>query len=56
MRKLYTFLPRFAHVSCSSSSHSAELNAENILMLASPVLADAYSGYVDHLVAKYGGA
>ena len=36
-------------------SRSAELNAENILMIESPALADAYSAYVDHLMRKYGG-
>ena len=36
-------------------SHSAEQNAENLLMLTSPALADAYSDYIDHLMAKYGG-
>ena len=35
-------------------SHSAEQNAENLLMLTSPALADAYSAYIDHLMAKYG--
>ncbi|MBF6589388.1 MAG: phosphatidylserine/phosphatidylglycerophosphate/cardiolipin synthase family protein [Ktedonobacterales bacterium] len=37
-------------------SHSAELNAENILRIESAPLADAYSQYVDHLLRKYGGA
>lgn len=36
-------------------SHSAEQNAENLLMLTSPALADAYSAYIDHLMAKYSG-
>lgn len=36
-------------------SHSAEQNAENLLMLTNPTLADAYSDYIDHLMAKYGG-
>jgi len=35
-------------------SHSAELNAENILLIDSPALAEAYSAYIDHLLAKYG--
>jgi phosphatidylserine/phosphatidylglycerophosphate/cardiolipin synthase-like enzyme len=35
-------------------SHSAEQNAENLLMLTNPPLADAYSAYVDHLMQKYG--
>jgi phosphatidylserine/phosphatidylglycerophosphate/cardiolipin synthase-like enzyme len=35
-------------------SHSAELNAENLLVLESRALADEYSRYVDHLMAKYG--
>jgi len=34
-------------------SHSAELNAENILMLESPALAAAYSEYVDELIRRY---
>lgn len=36
-------------------SRSAELNAENIVFLTSPALADAYSAYIDHLMQKYGG-
>ncbi|HLJ81433.1 MAG TPA: phosphatidylserine/phosphatidylglycerophosphate/cardiolipin synthase family protein [Ktedonobacterales bacterium] len=35
-------------------SHSAEQNAENILLLESAPLAEAYSRYIDHLKAKYG--
>jgi len=35
-------------------SHSAEQNAENLLMLTNPALADAYNGYIDHLMQKYG--
>ncbi len=34
-------------------SHSAELNAENILMIDSRALADQYSKYIDHLLEKY---
>ncbi len=34
-------------------SRSAELNAENILMIASPALAATYSQQIDHLMAKY---
>lgn len=34
-------------------SRSATLNAENILMIESPALAEEYSAYVDHLIAKY---
>ncbi|MBA3943054.1 MAG: phosphatidylserine/phosphatidylglycerophosphate/cardiolipin synthase family protein [Herpetosiphonaceae bacterium] len=34
-------------------SHSAELNAENILLIQSPALADQYSRYIDHLMKKY---
>lgn len=34
-------------------SHSAELNAENLLMLTSPALAETYSAYIDHLMEKY---
>jgi phosphatidylserine/phosphatidylglycerophosphate/cardiolipin synthase-like enzyme len=34
-------------------SHSAEQNAENILLIQSPAIADAYSSYIDHLIAKY---
>ena len=36
-------------------SRSAQLNAENLLLLESPALADRYSAYIDHLVARYGG-
>jgi phosphatidylserine/phosphatidylglycerophosphate/cardiolipin synthase-like enzyme len=35
-------------------SRSAEFNAENILLIESPALADAYSAMIDHLIAKYG--
>ncbi len=35
-------------------SHSAEMNAENILFMESAPLAEAYSAYIDHLKAKYG--
>jgi phosphatidylserine/phosphatidylglycerophosphate/cardiolipin synthase-like enzyme len=34
-------------------SRSAQLNAENILFIKSPPLAEAYSAYIDHLVEKY---
>jgi phosphatidylserine/phosphatidylglycerophosphate/cardiolipin synthase-like enzyme len=34
-------------------SRSAELNAENILIIENAALADAYSAYIDHLMAKY---
>lgn len=34
-------------------SHSAEQNAENILLLESAALAETYSWYIDHLTAKY---
>ncbi len=34
-------------------SHSAQLNAENILMIENPALADEYSTYIDHLMSKY---
>jgi phosphatidylserine/phosphatidylglycerophosphate/cardiolipin synthase-like enzyme len=34
-------------------SRSAELNAENILFIDSPSLAETYSAYVDHLIQKY---
>ncbi len=36
-------------------SRSAQLNAENILMIESAALADCYSGYIGHLVQKYRG-
>lgn len=36
-------------------SRSAEFNAENILLIESPALADCYSSYIDGLVEKYGG-
>jgi phosphatidylserine/phosphatidylglycerophosphate/cardiolipin synthase-like enzyme len=35
-------------------SHSAELNAENILLIESPALAETYSRYIDHLMTRYG--
>ena len=31
-------------------SRSAELNAENIVVVESPALAEEYSAYVDHLI------
>jgi phosphatidylserine/phosphatidylglycerophosphate/cardiolipin synthase-like enzyme len=34
-------------------SRSAQFNAENILFLESPALAETYSNYIDHLIAKY---
>ena len=34
-------------------SHSATLNAENILMIESPALAAEYKAYVSHLMSKY---
>ncbi|MDP9372942.1 MAG: phospholipase D-like domain-containing protein [Chloroflexota bacterium] len=34
-------------------SHSAQLNAENLLLLESPALADRYSAYIDHLMETY---
>jgi phosphatidylserine/phosphatidylglycerophosphate/cardiolipin synthase-like enzyme len=34
-------------------SRSAEFNAENILFLESPPLAETYSHYIDHLIEKY---
>ncbi len=37
-------------------SHSAELNAENILLIENQPLADAYGRYIDHLIEKYGGS
>jgi phosphatidylserine/phosphatidylglycerophosphate/cardiolipin synthase-like enzyme len=37
-------------------SRSAQLNAENILFIESAALAEEYSGYIDHLLQKYGGA
>ncbi len=35
-------------------SRSAQFNAENILFIESAPLAEAYSGYIDHLMRKYG--
>ena len=35
-------------------SRSAQFNAENILFIESAPLAEAYSGYIDHLKLKYG--
>jgi phosphatidylserine/phosphatidylglycerophosphate/cardiolipin synthase-like enzyme len=34
-------------------SHSAEMNAENILLIQSPPLAARYVQYIGHLMAKY---
>ncbi len=34
-------------------SRSAQFNAENILFIESPQLAERYSGYIDHLIEKY---
>jgi phosphatidylserine/phosphatidylglycerophosphate/cardiolipin synthase-like enzyme len=34
-------------------SRSAQFNAENILFLESPALAETYSAYIDHLIEKY---
>ena len=34
-------------------SRSAQFNAENILFLDSAALAEQYSRYIDHLIAKY---
>jgi phosphatidylserine/phosphatidylglycerophosphate/cardiolipin synthase-like enzyme len=36
-------------------SHSAEENAENLLIIDSPELADLYSGYIDGLARRYAG-
>ncbi|MGZ3673232.1 MAG: phospholipase D-like domain-containing protein [Ktedonobacterales bacterium] len=35
-------------------SHNAELNAENLLIIESPALAETYSAYIDHLIRDYG--
>ena len=37
-------------------SRSAQFNAENLLILENVALAEAYSAYIDRLVARYGGA
>jgi phosphatidylserine/phosphatidylglycerophosphate/cardiolipin synthase-like enzyme len=34
-------------------SRSAQYNAENILFIESPTLAEKYSAYIDHLIARY---
>jgi phosphatidylserine/phosphatidylglycerophosphate/cardiolipin synthase-like enzyme len=34
-------------------SRSAQFNAENILFIESSALAQTYSTYIDHLMAKY---
>jgi phosphatidylserine/phosphatidylglycerophosphate/cardiolipin synthase-like enzyme len=36
-------------------SRSAQFNAENILFIDSPALAETYSRYIDHLRSKYAG-
>jgi phosphatidylserine/phosphatidylglycerophosphate/cardiolipin synthase-like enzyme len=35
-------------------SRSAQFNAENILFIESAGVAAEYSGYIDHLLEKYG--
>ena len=37
-------------------SRSAQYNAENILFIESPAVAERYSFYIDHLVKKYGSS
>jgi phosphatidylserine/phosphatidylglycerophosphate/cardiolipin synthase-like enzyme len=37
----------------SNFSQGAEQNAENLLMLTNPAVADLYSDYIDHLMEKY---
>jgi phosphatidylserine/phosphatidylglycerophosphate/cardiolipin synthase-like enzyme len=37
-------------------SHSAEDNAENLLVIQDKDLADRYSAYIDGLVKRYGGS
>jgi phosphatidylserine/phosphatidylglycerophosphate/cardiolipin synthase-like enzyme len=37
-------------------SHSATENAENVLLIRDPGLADRYSAYIDQLVGRYRGA
>src|SRR5205807_1131046 len=36
-------------------SHSGEENAENVLEIESPALADRFTAFVDGLVVRYGG-
>ena len=36
-------------------SHSATENAENVLFLHDPALADRYADYIDRLVKRYAG-
>jgi phosphatidylserine/phosphatidylglycerophosphate/cardiolipin synthase-like enzyme len=36
-------------------SRSAQFNAENILFIESPALAERYGAYIEHLMQKYGG-
>ncbi len=45
----YTNLVQSLH-----DSHSAELNAENILILQDSGLADQYAAYIDGSVKRYG--
>ncbi len=35
-------------------SHSAEMNAENLLIIESTALAETYSANIDHLIRDYG--
>jgi phosphatidylserine/phosphatidylglycerophosphate/cardiolipin synthase-like enzyme len=37
-------------------SHSTTENAENVLLIHDPTLADQYSAYIDHLARKYAGS
>ena len=34
-------------------SRSAEINAQNILFIENPALAETYSASIDHFIAKY---
>jgi phosphatidylserine/phosphatidylglycerophosphate/cardiolipin synthase-like enzyme len=36
-------------------SHSAEDNAENMVIIEDPALAESYNGYINGLIARYGG-
>ena len=36
-------------------SHSGEMNAENVLQIQSPAIADMCAGYIDTVAARYGG-
>ena len=45
----------FTYVGSFNLSHSGEMNAENVLQIASQAVADTCASYIDHVAARYGG-